>query len=89
MEDGDGCFNTLTMPAEKIIIHTKYKKNNNPSHHHDIALIKLDWPLSFDGNINIRPVCLPVADEIKRLNLVNKTLTVTGFGKKNFKFKLI
>lgn len=77
------------MTAEKIIIHEKYKKRNNPSHHHDIALIKLDWPIEFDGNINIRPVCLPVMNATKNLNLVNKNLTVTGFGKNYFKFNSI
>lgn len=77
------------MTASSIFIHERYKnKKDDPSHHNDIALVKLKWPLTFNDNSNLRPVCLPVEDHLKNLDLVNKTLTVTGFGNVNFDEKI-
>lgn len=81
----DSCHNIINMTAASVKIHEKYRKSiNEPSHYNDIALIKLKWPISFDDRTNIRPVCLPVEDNVKNLDLVDKTITVTGFGKRFF-----
>lgn len=77
----DCSYNIINMTASVVVIHEEYRMSKvEPSHYNDIALVKLKWPISFDGN-NIRPVCLPEEDDLKNLDLTGKTLTATGFGK--------
>ena len=45
------------MKIDKIIAHSKY---DHHTHDYDLALIKLQSPLSY--NDHVRPVCLPKVD---------------------------
>lgn len=67
-----------------MIVHDEYMDNeeNNNYHYNDIALVILDWKVSGGRNMNIGPVCLPIEDQEKEMDLEGKTLTVAGFGEK-------
>lgn len=70
-------YNIISMNVSRIYIHSSYS-GNTESFANDIALIKLKWKISF--NNEIRPVCLPLEDEIKQENLNGKYLVSSGFG---------
>ncbi|CAH3157463.1 unnamed protein product, partial [Porites evermanni] len=59
------------IPIQKIIIHPKY--NTLKNHDYDLALIKLQSPLTY--NNRVRPVCLPKFDFA-----VGTKCYVTGWG---------
>ena len=59
------------IPIKKIILHPKYDSHSN--HDYDLALIKLQSPLTY--NNRVRPVCLPKFDFS-----VDTNCYVTGWG---------
>lgn len=78
-----GCLCALNLNASKLYVHQEYEASSDgPNHHNDIAILKLKRKISFeaDDSARMKPVCLPMADEQKELDLVDKTLTVVGFG---------
>lgn len=80
-EDDDSCYSAISMNVSKIFLHEKYKGKIG-SFSNDIALLKLQWKMNFNnGDSLMKPVCLPVSDELKNLNLVGSFLTSTGFGR--------
>ena len=56
----------------KKVVHPKY---NFFTFEYDLALVKLESPLTFAPHIS--PVCLPATDEL----LIGENATVTGWGR--------
>jgi V8-like Glu-specific endopeptidase len=72
------CADTpIDIPIEKIIPHPLYNPNN-PSKHHDIAILKLKEKVQFSDFI--QPICLPTPDLDKGLRMGQEQV-VCGWGK--------
>ena len=56
----------------KKVVHPKY---NFFTFEYDLALVRLESPLTFAAHIS--PICLPAADEL----LIGENATVTGWGR--------
>lgn len=63
--------------AEKIV-HADYDPPSK-NQHHDIALLRLSRAVTY--NHYVKPICLPLDDKIKSLDLSSKALDVSGWGK--------
>lgn len=64
------------MAFEEVIPHPNY----NPStYSDDIGLIRLAAPLNISVE-NVKPICLPVDNSLRNLNLTSRRLIVTGWG---------
>lgn len=73
------------IPIAEIIKHENYDHQNN-AHYNDIALIRLDQPIEFTDRI--KPICLPMDQEIRNQNFDNIPLVAVGFGRtKHSKFR--
>ena len=80
-----GCLCSINMNATGLYVHQQYEDTSDGhNHRNDIAILKLKWPISFDADdaTFMKPACLPLKDEQKEMDLVDKTLTVVGFGKR-------
>lgn len=73
------CNNSpVDVPVEEIIVHEGYQPTSL-NEHNDLALLRLSQSVTYTDFI--RPVCLPVDDSIRTLNLDGKAMIVSGFGK--------
>lgn len=73
------------IPIAEVIIHENYTAE---THVDDIALIRLTRPVMFTDFIN--PICLPVAEHLRKKDFTGLPLLVTGFGiAENGLFQLI
>uniref|UniRef100_A0A0P4X0W2 limulus clotting factor C n=1 Tax=Scylla olivacea TaxID=85551 RepID=A0A0P4X0W2_SCYOL len=68
--------NAVEVDVKRLILHSKY--NANSYHKFDIGLIEM--MVSIDYSDVIFPACLPPHD----INLINKVVTVSGWGKNNY-----
>lgn len=62
----------------KTIVHENYNPNDKDQLN-DIALIRLNREVSFTAYI--KPICLPVADDIRNRNIVGTKATAAGWGR--------
>lgn len=60
---------------EEIIMHEDY---NNVTRHNDIALLRLSTYVNYTSFI--KPICLPLKNPLRNLNLDGLTLDVAGWG---------
>jgi hypothetical protein len=65
------------IPIENYIVHENFR-NQDANTNHDIALIRIQRPASF--NFFVSPICLPTTDQLRNANLVGKRLDVAGWG---------
>jgi secreted trypsin-like serine protease len=80
-DDGDeDCVNVPVqdIPIEAIIPHPEYNIEEK-SVKNDIALIRLAHEC--DYNDFVKPICLPLTDQVRHSNLDGATLTVSGWGR--------
>lgn len=77
-EDGDCADPVVDVPIEETIVHESYTPNS-PAQSNDIALIRLSRPITYTNWI--KPICLPVSQNLRTKNLDNKPMVVAGFGK--------
>ncbi|XP_049859807.1 CLIP domain-containing serine protease HP8-like [Schistocerca gregaria] len=63
---------------EEAVPHPGYNPQSTSNADNDIALLRLDRDAP--DNSFIRPVCLPIAPEIRQANFVGKNLVVAGWG---------
>jgi hypothetical protein len=68
----------VDIPIEKKIPHENYNPQAS-SQHNDIALLRLAQDVQYTNYI--RPICLPVKENLRADKLVDKTLNVAGWGK--------
>ncbi|XP_035891849.1 uncharacterized protein LOC118503077 [Anopheles stephensi] len=61
------------IPVEKIIVHPQYDR---PSYSNDIALVKLARPADTSQR-NVRPICLPLLDEVRSYGLSSLVMSST------------
>jgi hypothetical protein len=67
----------VDVAIEQKIPHENY--NPQAAHqHNDIALLRLAEPVKYTAYI--RPICLPVDETLRSNKLVDKTLSVAGWG---------
>uniref|UniRef100_A0A182PNA5 CLIP domain-containing serine protease n=1 Tax=Anopheles epiroticus TaxID=199890 RepID=A0A182PNA5_9DIPT len=67
--------------VSKIIVHEGYAGRNG-SFNHDIAIIRLEQEVDFSSqNAPVFPICLPIAQSIRRKNLWDTYSTIVGWGK--------
>jgi len=66
----------LDVPIEGITKHERYYQDKK--HVNDIAILKLKNSVTFTEFI--QPICLPIAPEMKNIDLENKTAFATGWG---------
>ncbi|GFT33793.1 clotting factor B [Trichonephila clavipes] len=64
---------------DEIIIHPQYIPRQ---HYNDIAVIRLKDSINFENNI--QPICLPSAPDMRRMKLLGREVTVTGWGDQDF-----
>lgn len=65
----------VDVAIEDVIIHENF---NASTKHNDIALVKLSSYVNY--TVFIKPICLPVDDRTKKMDLTGKTLDVSGWG---------
>ncbi|KAF6199950.1 hypothetical protein GE061_006248 [Apolygus lucorum] len=76
VEDG---ADPVDVPVSNSIIHPGYKPETFSVHpHHDIAIVRLETPVTF--NKFIRPICLPAKPELRTRNYEKKFPLVAGWG---------
>lgn len=64
----------MNMSIAGIVIHQNYSTHER---HNDIALIRLEKPVEFSDRI--RPICLPIAKNLRNKNYDDSLLTAVGF----------
>ncbi|XP_054741271.1 spaetzle-processing enzyme-like isoform X1 [Anastrepha obliqua] len=67
----------IELGIERAISHPKYVSNSNEQFY-DIALLRLEASVTYSDFI--RPICLPVAQELYDNMFVNSTMEVAGWG---------
>lgn len=68
----------IDMAIDKLIVHEDY--NNQPqTHWDDIALIRFDRDVTF--STFIRPICLPLDDEVRSSNTTGLSVTEVGWSR--------
>lgn len=67
----------LDIRIKEVIVHEEYQADLG-DHEHDIALILLDH--SVTATNWIRPICLPIDEELKQKNYNNVEMQVAGWG---------
>lgn len=65
----------IDVAIDEIIVHENY---NATSIRNDIALLRLSEPVALTRFI--RPICLPLDDGIRNLDLTGRSLDVAGWG---------
>uniref|UniRef100_A0A182QVE9 CLIP domain-containing serine protease n=1 Tax=Anopheles farauti TaxID=69004 RepID=A0A182QVE9_9DIPT len=63
--------------VETITPHPEYGRSES-SAPNDICILRLAADVSFDADL--RPICLPLEPDVRRLPIVGETFTVTGWG---------
>ncbi|XP_077300215.1 CLIP domain-containing serine protease B4-like [Arctopsyche grandis] len=63
--------------VDQIVIHPMYNKPARKQN--DIALIRLKTPIDFN-TYNTRPICLPMSDKLRNLNVTGRKMLVAGWG---------
>lgn len=77
-EEGECADPVVDVPVAETVVHENYA-SNSATQTDDIALIRLSQPVTFTDWI--KPVCLPVAPQLRSKNFDNAPLIVAGFGK--------
>lgn len=72
----------VDIPVEEKIVHEGYSSNSK-NQHNDIALLRLSRSVEYTEFI--KPICLPIDDEVKRYDLSGSALDVAGWGRNNIK----
>lgn len=67
----------MDVPIKEVIIHEDYEVNSI-GHEHDIALLRLDY--SVKSTNSIKPICLPVSNNLRSKNYTNVEMEVAGWG---------
>lgn len=75
-ENGECADPVVDIPIVEIIVHENYVSNKKD---HDIALIRLARPVTFTDFV--RPICLPVAENLRSKNYDSVPLLASGFGR--------
>lgn len=68
----------IDIAIEKTIPHELYEPYSL-NQHHDIALIRLKDKIIFSDFI--KPICLPLEEELRNNDFVGQTMSVAGWGK--------
>lgn len=68
----------VDIDVERSIVHELYDPSPNSHQFHDIALIRLAEYVSY--NIFIKPICLPLAQELRNAQFVDHVVEVSGWG---------
>lgn len=76
----------IDVPIEKLITHENYNPQD-ANQHNDIALLRLSREVPTTRFI--RPICLPVESSERSDLLVNKTMSVAGWGEIFLQFSLV
>ncbi|CAH2045744.1 unnamed protein product, partial [Iphiclides podalirius] len=71
------CTTHKDLPISDTIIHPNFKQY--PKMINDIALLRLRTPANFSC-INIKPICLPLPQNLRERTLVEEVATVAGWG---------
>lgn len=67
------------VPVVQTIKHEDYQKDQE---HNDIALLRLQWPVTF--TYFIKPICLPFASALRQKNPASDRFDVAGWGRTEF-----
>ena len=65
----------IDVPVEEIIVHEDY---NNVTKHNDIALLRLSQHVNYTQFI--KPICLPLDENVRNQNYTEIYMDVTGWG---------
>ncbi|KAF2896027.1 hypothetical protein ILUMI_10148 [Ignelater luminosus] len=76
-EDGPLCSRPLDVEIEEIIAHERYD-SSNINQYHDIALLRLAEHVNYTDFI--KPICIPMTDDLINRNYTGFSLTVAGWG---------
>lgn len=68
----------VNVPVEQLIPHEDYNPDSKQQEH-DIALVRLSQTVTFTDFV--RPICLPLSNDLRRTVYDNVALTVAGWGK--------
>nr|XP_019543072.2 melanization protease 1-like isoform X2 [Aedes albopictus]XP_019551985.2 melanization protease 1-like isoform X2 [Aedes albopictus] len=63
--------------VNRIIIHPEYKRKDKMN---DIALIRMEQPLSENYTKHILPICMPISTDLILNSFTNKNVSVVGWG---------
>lgn len=66
------------IPVSEMIPHEQYVPTSK-TQENDIALLRLQRAARYTDWI--KPICLPIADNLRSINFDGKALTVSGWGK--------
>uniref|UniRef100_A0A182NC16 CLIP domain-containing serine protease n=1 Tax=Anopheles dirus TaxID=7168 RepID=A0A182NC16_9DIPT len=75
--DDNSEFCRMDYEVEAIIPHPEYDKNN-VSRPNDICILRLAIDVEFTDEL--RPICLPLEQDVQTLPIIGETFTVTGWG---------
>ena len=68
----------VEIPVEKVTVHEDYNPHKT-AQYHDIALLKLQRNVTFSDFI--RPICLPIDENVRNETLTGQDVEVAGFGR--------
>lgn len=69
----------LEVPIQHTIKHEEYQKDQE---HNDIALLRLQWPVTY--SYFIKPICLPFASALRQKSHVAEKFEVAGWGRTEY-----
>lgn len=78
--DPSDCADPVTeVPVKETIKHEDHQTNQE---HNDIALLRLQWPVTY--SYFIKPICLPFASTLRHKSHINERFDVAGWGRTEF-----